>query len=734
MDEAFLCLKCRHTGHIVQACPSPWPSISGSHKWAFSSERIQLLRKLRVHEQREICPRCRDLNILSMFEEDLKWKTPYNLQISLLQGSPHYRNLGTVGSVVLRRDCPLCICVFACAPNPRSWSDEVHILAEWSIHRLERLVHIDSDPRNHYDKCLLVDLLSPDGEFDISEHHGDALGLLREPTKTLALSPRIVDPLLCDLEWLKQCISICQGDHGLTCAPHQSEELEDIQLIDVESRKLVAYPGSHCEYVCLSYVWGPINAGRHVRDQSIPTLPKSIEDAMTLCRRLQKRYLWVDSVCIDQENDDEKMRNILRMSSIYKGAYASIVALSGSSMDAGLARIGESMRPAQPQLLCSVNGERIVGLMPTLSQQIHNGVWGSRAWTLQEALLSPRCIYISDHQVYFECNAMQCSESLNVTSSWIHQSQRALVLVEQDFDGERFGHGTLRNVLPGVGKPKDYMMIYGTLLSLYSYRDMKNESDGLNAFSGILQHLQAVAHPSGFFWGLPVDELNWSLLWCSYSQLTRRDGFPTWSWAGWKGAIYPGWPADVSNPHSFWTHFYAWKINKGQQQLIYPTDDPPSPGNARAQMFERDTVFDMIAGLPTSSDIVIEGPGRAEAEGFLIVDCAICTLEFTIVDQQSVRDFGPFQHFGVELNGIACKLRTVGWTMNDGPGDVVSLKNLALVGRERISGWIYHHFLQLDIDNAGMSRRSGVFAVIIPLWGHEALGKVQALRKKTVLI
>ena len=98
-------------------------------------------------------------------------------------------------------------------------------MAEWSIRRLERLVYLDYDPRNHY-KYPLVDLLSPNSEFEINEHHGDALGLLREPTKTLALSPRIVDPLLCDLEWVKQYISICQGNHGIPCTPHQSEELE----------------------------------------------------------------------------------------------------------------------------------------------------------------------------------------------------------------------------------------------------------------------------------------------------------------------------------------------------------------------------------------------------------------------------------------------------------------------------------------------------------------------------
>jgi hypothetical protein len=52
------------------------------------------------------------------------------------------------------------------------------------------------------------------------------------------------------------------------------------------------------------------------------------------------------------------------------------------------------------------------------------------------------------------------------------------------------------------------MILYGTLVSLYSFQHMKNDADGLNAFSGILQHLQELAHPNGFFRGLPIDELN----------------------------------------------------------------------------------------------------------------------------------------------------------------------------------------------------------------------------------
>jgi hypothetical protein len=59
-------------------------------------------------------------------------------------------------------------------------------------------------------------------------------------------------------------------------------------------------------------------------------------------------------------------------------------------------------------------------VMPTLCQQIPQSNWTTRAWTYQEALLSPRCLYFTPHQVYFECSLVQCCESLDERNSPFH--------------------------------------------------------------------------------------------------------------------------------------------------------------------------------------------------------------------------------------------------------------------------------------------------------------------------
>ena len=146
--------------------------------------------------------------------------------------------------------------------------------------------------------------------------------------------------------------------------------------------------------------------------------------------------------------------------------------------------------------------------MPTLSQQIWRAPWGKRAWTLQEGLLSPRCLYISDHQLYFECNGMQCCESLNDTRSWAHHLRLESSPAQGGWLASKVGDGCLRTP---IDNPSHRMERYGSKLTLYSYRSMTKDTDGLTAFShssvlGDHVHSGFLRRPShrGFPMGTPL--------------------------------------------------------------------------------------------------------------------------------------------------------------------------------------------------------------------------------------
>ena len=117
---------------------------------------------------------------------------------------------------------------------------------------------------------------------------------------------------------------------------------------------------------------------------------------------------------------------------------------------------------------------------------------------------------------------MQCGESIDVSKSWVHNSHRGAKEVKSNSEGLMYGNGTLRNTVTGIGKPKDPMMAYGVPIGLYSGRSMSDDHDAINAFSAILDHLQEFVFDNGFYYGLPEDDLDWSLLWCPLYDIERR--------------------------------------------------------------------------------------------------------------------------------------------------------------------------------------------------------------------
>lgn len=160
--------------------------------------------------------------------------------------------------------------------------------------------------------------------------------------------------------------------------------------------------------------------------------------------------------------------------------------------------------------------------------------WGRRAWTFQEPLLSQRCIYITNNQAYFECNSIQCWESLDESRYWVHQTLRDEALLNKAPEIPTFGTGVLRSpFIPQFNLYDSRLEKYSTLVPLNKHRSLTKQSDAIHAFSGVLQALGQKEYTEGFSWALPVADLNWALSWETRApgSLGRQKRFPAWSWA-----------------------------------------------------------------------------------------------------------------------------------------------------------------------------------------------------------
>ena len=300
-----LCLKCRSVGHIVNDCPLP--TWSSEDEWFFSSARMAMSSIVVSNSsQQELCGRCQELDVLSFLHEDIPWKSWNDLDQAAENGSNLIRSIGKTGLIQFKDNCPLCWCLFAMTPNPSSPTQEVLILPDWTMHRLtgEDEGDMDTEEKRQYAKCLLVALKSSalHGPFSAMAHLGDALCIMEGDDAGYAttLGGRLVDSRSLNTGVIEEWLSTCLRLHGPHCSPVYTEDLQGIRLIDVlEPRKIINYPERGCEYVALSYVWGGVAQKSFSLGSILGRLPQTIEDAIACVRILGKRYLWVDSVCID---------------------------------------------------------------------------------------------------------------------------------------------------------------------------------------------------------------------------------------------------------------------------------------------------------------------------------------------------------------------------------------------------------------------------------------------------
>ncbi|KIJ64602.1 hypothetical protein HYDPIDRAFT_28536 [Hydnomerulius pinastri MD-312] len=589
---ACLCLLCRQAGHVLQSCPS---LLQGKRQHKNSGlklpDELEVARLSAVFNSSSssaaapstnpMCQRCKNMDIFTAFTNSIPFtlddKDPDHANRAkrkILQ----IRAMGPVLTLQLLSTCPLCCLIFNITylteddlldvTNPISGSKgQLVLVPAWTVNRLERDLQWSGYAKGEgpFARCLYTTVRqSPDEAYArtiLVDWAMDAIGVEEGSGKGVpALGLKKVDPRTPDYNMISGWLRRCDDLHHATCKPALSDGLRAIKLVDVETRKIIDYPPVRCDYIALSYVWGGVVQPSYKAGDILPAVPATIEDAMVVTRSLGKRYLWVDSLCIDQANLEEKLVQIGLMSAIYSGAWATIICMSGQSAQSGLPRVG-ALEDIIPQLACEIDGRKMLATMPTLSRQISQSPWVKRAWTFQEGLLSPRRLFFTRHQVYFECNSVQCCESLDDSSSSFHcksDDQRQASLDElrravsnNPYDTEMIperilGRGVLRDPFRPFPKKdeqnedeEDTFMKYMKLVYTYTSKKMTSDGDAIHAFSAVLTRLTETDYQRGFVQGLPVEDLPRALLWTHVGQSRRRIGFPAWSWAGWEGWVKP---------------------------------------------------------------------------------------------------------------------------------------------------------------------------------------------------
>lgn len=389
-----------------------------------------------------------------------------------------------------------------------------------------------------------------------------------------------------DFKLMRRWLKDCDHNHGPSCNhPRPGNRIKaeiDLIFIDVVEECLV-FGSSSDEYLVLSYTWGETNmcmtllenveARRQPKALASVPFPKSIRDAMNLVRSLGERLLWIDAICIVQDDDAQKRRDIPNMDIVYGRAYATIVALNGDNADAGLPGVAPGTRACQQieTIDLAVDDEdtqegsqerssqkcRFVRGPSPLPLVLQASVWNTRGWILQERLLSRRCIYFSSDAFYFECNRGILAEG-GLNEAFESYSFGELlddreIQQKPKQDNPISDLAPLYDLKPGFRLWKAWT-VYQELVQMYTKRQFTFKPDILDGFAGIFAVLNELqlqdSIDSATVHGMPEAYFIHALLWTPAARIPRRlasssgadagqpdPQFPSWSWAGWDGLV-----------------------------------------------------------------------------------------------------------------------------------------------------------------------------------------------------
>ena len=335
-------------------------------------------------------------------------------------------------------------------------------------------------------------------------------------------------------EWIKSCDTTHSKCHCRNLNTGPQLLAQDTYLISLVDKCLIKADGGE-KYIALSYVWGT----EHMQIKASKTnlqflrqkgslqklydlLPGTVQRAMQFASLLGIDFLWVDFICIVQDDPVHTATQIENMASIYSYSYLTLCAADGADANSGLRGIPQCSLPRDlKQDILTFRDEEL-----TSSWNVGKNaasLYDTRGWTFQEQVLSRRVLSFTDVGAEWRCQEIIYQE----------QNRRA-----------RESRGTYSHFhIERADLLWPCLKKWDNLVRAYLERNLTFQDDILRAFSGILSALDG-SMLGGFHFGLPEQFFDAALLWVPQDYLIPRTDtevstpgvtFPSWSWAGWKG-------------------------------------------------------------------------------------------------------------------------------------------------------------------------------------------------------
>jgi hypothetical protein len=239
---------------------------------------------------------------------------------------------------------------------------------------------------------------------------------------------------------LRSWLSICQKEHSL-CQAHEKSRFElPKRLINIRAPKCIrlcetsSLSAPDISYATLSHCWGdpssysPCVIQTHSLDEHLTCIlwdkiPKTFRDAIIVTRRLGLKFLWIDSLCIIQDDLDDWAEESAKMSRIYANAVLTIAASAAENATQGflgLRHSQEEIIKLSPENMTPIHIRKDLHSNVPVTFSYTKILLNTRGWVFQERLLSRRILYFEREEIICECRSAhtcECGSDLPPLSS-----------------------------------------------------------------------------------------------------------------------------------------------------------------------------------------------------------------------------------------------------------------------------------------------------------------------------
>lgn len=350
--------------------------------------------------------------------------------------------------------------------------------------------------------------------------------------------------------WLeKECILDCMISHHQCRVP--DDPILPTRVLDLDSyetsRKVhlcINVDGKmRGAYLCLSHCWGKDVAVKTLRSNidgrirngiHFSQLPKTFQDAVLVTHRLKYRYLWIDALCIIQDDPNDWSHEAGTMCNVYRNAVITIAATSSEDSHGGLlkpARKYHGFRVYHPDRNKKVYFREHqahahhtgysrggFGLYNASTGQSNIPPLLKRAWVFQERHLSPRMIHFGNEIVW------ECRERTTCECGALNANIPAV-------------KGGLHTQPAPTAKAAE---IWRNIVISYSQLKLSKHEDILSALAGLArQHAQSrnIRYLAGIWDDDLLHYLTWHVDEYPVPPCASIYCAPSWSWAAQTGSV-----------------------------------------------------------------------------------------------------------------------------------------------------------------------------------------------------